>query len=372
MRIGIDARPLISDYPSGIGIYLLNIIQYISKHDFENEYVLYSNKKIRSDIQLGQQFEERIIDGKIGTLWLRFLVCRELKKDNINIFWGTQHILPKKVKGIKYILTVHDLALLINPKWGSRNNSIMQNIFLRSSVKDADFIITDSLSTQKDLINICKVRNVPMKCIYLGGIDEKKQVITKETVEAFKKRYQIKNKYFCYVGTIEPRKNIDTIVKAFEKVSDDYNGIELILAGGLGWRYEGIIDCIKNSPKVDQVKMVGYVSKEDKDILLYGSEAFLFPSHYEGFGIPILEAMENETIVITDKISSLPEVAGEAALYVENETDYNELAMQMKKVLEMSIKERDNYIKMGKKQVRKFSWEKCAQETLQVIKIQKG
>jgi glycosyltransferase involved in cell wall biosynthesis len=146
------------------------------------------------------------------------------------------------------------------------------------------------------------------------------------------------------------------------------SNIDLVLAGGLGWRYKGILKLIESSRVSEQIKLTGYVTKEEKMNLYAAAKAFLFPSHYEGFGVPILEAMAAGTVVITAKNSSLPEVAGDAALYIEDENDVNALAMQMDRVLGMSNEERHKWIEAGKGQSAKFSWEKCAEETWIALK----
>lgn len=367
MIIGLDARPLVDKQPTGIGIYLRNIMSYINENDSENEYILYSNKPLNCGIDFNINFKTKVIPGKVGTIWLRYSVPKFLKGDKVNVFWGTQHILPKKVENIRYVLTVHDLALLINRRWGSRVNAFMQNTFLRPSVKDADLLISVSESTKNDLIKICKVPGDKISVIYEGGVD-KPEFIKDTSTKYIKDKYKIGGDYFLYVGKIEPRKNIDSIVRAFNVIAAQRTDIYLVLAGGLGWRYKKILRLIQKSKYKDRIIMPGYIDYEDKAALYSEASAVVFVSHYEGFGIPVLEALSFGIPVITAENSSLPEVGGEAVIYIEDENNYNDIAVKMEYVLNLSETERNNYKLSGETQVSNFSWGRCAAETTLILK----
>lgn len=370
MRIGIDARDLLKPHPTGIGTYIDHIVSYLAEN---GNYEIYLYTPADFDLAAaGRSYPDtvkvRVVPTRLpGTLWLRYALPKVLRCDKIDIFWGASHLLPAKCKGIRYVLTVHDLALFIEPRWGKRNNVIVLKTFMPRSVNEADAILVDSLSTQNDLVRICHADESKISCVYLGGVKIEPGLICPDALKRVKEKFSIRDRYFYYVGTIEPRKNIETIVKAFEHLSNDYPDVDLVLAGVLGWRYEGILEQIECSPVKDRIRLTGYLTKEEKVNLYAGSQAFLFPSHYEGFGLPILEAMVAGTIVITDQVSSLPEVAGDAALYIEDENNVNALASQMRRSLEMDKAERSVILEAGKKQAGKFSWENCARETVKVL-----
>lgn len=168
MRIGIDARPVVSEFPSGIGIYLLEVLKGISGNT-NNHYILYTNEPIRNKAAFLTSFEQKVVKGKIGTLLICYGLKRQLKEDKIDLFWGTEHMLPLNTKGIRKVLTVHDLALLINPHWGSVNNAIMQNIFCRLSCKSADRLIAVSEATKGDLMSLLSIMADKVDVIYNGG-----------------------------------------------------------------------------------------------------------------------------------------------------------------------------------------------------------
>ena len=136
----------------------------------------------------------------------------------------------------------------------------------------------------------------------------------------------------------------------------------------MGWKYQATLDEIENSKYKEDINLAGYISKEEKEVLLHNAKCFVYPSLYEGFGLPILEAMANETLVVTSNISSIPEVGGDVALYFNNVTDFIELSKVIDKTLKMSSEEKKERIKRGTEQIRKFNWNECAERILKILK----
>lgn len=369
MRIGVDARPLVSESPSGIGIYLLEILKHLD--DNGNTYILYSNEPIRNQDPSLKRFEKRVIKGKVGTLVICFKLSNALKADKIDEFWGTEHMLPLFTKGIRRVLTVHDLALLINPKWGSKKNAIMQNVFCRLSCKCADHIIAVSEATKKDICRILHIDEKKITVIYNGGGQNEVPEFSMEEEQKIRKRLGINNNsFFAYVGNIEPRKNIENIVKAFEIAKSDLDReCKLVLAGKLGWRTDNIIKSIDNSKYKSSILLPGYISEREKEFLLQKSIAFVFPSNYEGFGIPIVEALSYGGVVITARNSSLPEVGGKVAFYVDKEYDAKGIGEKMLQCSQLSEENRFGLKANGEKWVNQFSWKKCGVQTQAVLEI---
>ena len=174
--------------------------------------------------------------------------------------------------------------------------------------------------------------------------------------------------FIFFISTIEPRKNVLNLVKAFEDVKKTYNKeLKLILAGGKGWKSEETFSYIDNSEFKEDIIIPGYIREEEKQYLYEKCKMFAYPSIYEGFGIPILEAMENGAIVLTSNISSIPEVGGDAVIYIDNPSDYMDISRGIKKILNFSDDERAIYIKKGYERARKFDWEECAGEILKIL-----
>lgn len=367
MRIGIDARPIESDKPTGIGVYLASVLNYIFKHDKENEYFLFSTTELKGDVSFDKNVKSVVIPAKIGTLWVRYTLPKYIKKYEISLFWGTEHMLPKRVEGVRYVLTVHDIALMINKKWGSRKNALMQNMFGKPSIKQADKIITISESTKRDLINRLSIKENKIEAIHIAANGAPETPLLK-TSEITINKFSCKSgqKYFYYVGSIEPRKNIEKLIKAYDQFAEDHKDYSLVLAGGLGWRYGKILKAYENAKNKNSIYFLGYLKPNEKDFLYRNCTALAFPTNYEGFGIPVLEAMSYGKPVLTSNNSSLPEIGGDLAFYCESNS-INSIKDVMIKIDSLSINEIEHLSKKEKEHFKKFSWEKCGEKTLAVL-----
>ncbi len=367
MRIGIEARALVPAKMAGISTYLDKILQYIGEHDKENEYILYSWQPFEKEHNYGPNFTFRLVPATRGLLWSVLVLPKAVKEDNLDVFWGPSHELPLLPKHVKGVLTIHDLALLINPKWGEKRHALAINLLMPGSVRRADKVVAISQSTKRDLKRILRARDKKISVIYEGGYEDQTHLVSAQGLAAAKEKYGIGDKYFFFVGTIEPRKNISTLVQAFELLATKDPAVQLVIAGGIGWRCADVLQQMENSPFADRILRVGYVDKQEKLDLYSGAVAYVLPSHYEGFGLPVLEAMSLGGIVITANNSSLPEVGGEAAFYVEDENNAADLAAKMEQVLTLNAAQRQQRIALGVAQAAKFSWEKCAKETAELL-----
>lgn len=316
MKIGIDARPLISDTPSGIGIYLADALTEF-QNETENEIILYSNEPVKAEI--AKKFKNVILPGKIGTLWCCFFIDKQLREDGIDVFWGTEHMLPLFAR-VRKVLTIHDLALLINPKWGTLKNALMQNVFLRLSVKEADCIMADSEATKKDIIRILKAQKERVRVVYPAF----KEPAYKGSLRPSRK------KYFLFVGSIDERKNVDTIIRAFDVFCDiTKENYHLVISGAKGNAIKKVRRLVAKSSHKNKIHFTGYVSEKLKAELYASASALVFPSYYEGFGYPVLEAFYYGVPLVTTRVSSIPELAGNLAYYIDDPKDYRALAKQM-------------------------------------------
>lgn len=367
MKIGIDARPL-SKKLTGIGVYLYEVIKQLSVIDTKNEYMLYSNKDLLQDISLGTNWSVVIDPFPIGTIWLNIFIPKNIKKDRLDVFWATSQILPIIKCNCISILTVHDLALLKFPV-GSSYNTFVQKLFLSRSCHTADKIISVSESTKNDFIDFFNVDKRKIKVIY-NGVTEKLFPIDKiEAKDYIQKKYEINQDFILFLGTIEPRKNIKTIIKAFYlfKKNRKFN-CKLVLAGGIGWKTKSIFELVKKLNLDEDIRFLGYIDEADKIYLYNACEFFVFPSIYEGFGIPLLEAMKCGKTTITTNISSMPEVIGTegAGLMIDDYHDYKTLATYFKKLY--TDKEYNNsFREKAIEQSRKFSYSLCAKATLELL-----
>lgn len=371
MKIGIDGRALVKKR-TGIGTYTYEIIKQLNDMDKKNEYYIYSNKKIYIDFTLNNNFYICEYQSKIGTMWLYKKLPKILNKDKIEIFWGTQHCLPKRnkyTKNIKYILTIHDLAIQKIKNVGSMYNTIVQKLILRKSCINANKIIAVSKATKNDIVQCMKIKENKIDVIYEGIIQSKNSEVQKEKYEEIRQKFNLENdKFIFFLSTIEPRKNLDTAIKAFELYKYyEKDNLKFVISGGKGWKNKKTFKLIDNSNYKSDIIVTGYITEEEKNFFFLNCEAYIYPSLYEGFGLPILEAMKNKAIVITTDVSSIPEVAGNAVLYLNDCYDIEQLYKLIKKSIGLSITEKEILINNGIERVKLFTWKKCTENILKEI-----
>ncbi|HDH07512.1 MAG TPA: glycosyltransferase family 1 protein, partial [Candidatus Moranbacteria bacterium] len=250
------------------------------------------------------------------------------------------------------------------------------NTLLKLAVNKSDKIIAVSNSTKLDILKFYpKIKEDKVKVIY-HGFDTKlfQKEIPQEKVSKVLASYKLPvspasgqaTSYILYVGAIQPRKNLETLVEAFDLYKKNNPAIKLVLAGGKAWQWEGTMEKIENSPYKNDIIVTGTIGFDDMVVLYRNAALFVFPSLYEGFGIPILEAFVSEVPVICANNSSLPEVGGDAVKYFDS-SNHQDLYKKIKEVLE-NDELKNILITKGKEQLQKFSWEKCAKETLDWIK----
>ena len=369
MRIGINVSVLkAGENVSGIGYYTYRIVKELLDNDTENEYYLFSNCEISVHFPENSRVHNILYPCKNRLLWSRYLLGWQIQKFNLDIFWSPTHNLPiVKKKKTKYYMTVHDIAnhILENISQSKSNQQKYLRLILDHSCKIADGIIAPSNATKNDLVEHFRVVPQKISVIYEGG--DKESNVKPAGEQELEEKYRVKKPYFLYVGTLQPRKNIETIVDSFLRLAKNESTAKLVLAGGTGWGMDKVLNKIRKSSFKDRIILTGYVSEEEKAGLYKNAEAFLFPSQYEGFGIPVLESFSYGVPVITAKNSSLPEVGGNAAIYIENVMSPAELEECMKKIFGLSEADRMLLSEKGIQQFNKFTWKKCAREIFELF-----
>jgi glycosyltransferase involved in cell wall biosynthesis len=271
------------------------------------------------------------------------------------------------------VVTIHDLGFYYYPE----AHTLSQNLYLRWSTRYnariATRVIADSVATRNDLLRYYRVPGERIEVVYPGRDEALGPVRDPEVLQDVRARYGLSEPYLLYVGTLHPRKNLVRLVQAFSAFTKAMAAgpakpkaePQLVLAGQKGWLYEEILNQVRKLDLVDRVVFTGYVPDADLPAVLSGAVAFVFPSLYEGFGLPVLEAMACGTPVICSNVSSLPEVAGEAALQVDP-LDVEALAEAIHWVIS-DAGLRATLVERGYEQVQRFSWQRCASQVLQVL-----
>ena len=371
MRIGIDCRYILNvehGELAGVGHYTYFLIKHLLEIDKENEYFLFFyNIKIKCP-----EFEQANVKciyfpglenmGKIPFFYRHWFLPLILRLHKLDIYHNPANIIPLFYFK-KSIITIHDLALYKNKDWFSERHFFNEKILIPFSIYKAKKIIAVSENTKNDLINIFKVKPEKIKVIYEGVEDYNKFKLEENKI---RENLKFKDPFFLFIGTLEPRKNLVRLIEAFNlflKENKNQN-FKLVLAGKKGWKDEQIFETINKNNLQNSVIYLGYVNLSEKIYLLKNALAFVFPSLYEGFGLPILEAMNLGVPIITSNISSIPEIVIDNALLIDP-YDINSIKAGLE---EMSLNEklRRDLINKGQGIAQNFTWQECAKKTLAV------
>jgi len=369
MKIGINAQ-LMAGARAGIGNYIYNLVNALGRVDSINQYLLFVKGMEAGSARAKNQ--EVIIASPVSSaswariLWEQFVLPFELKTSDVDIMHFPDYALPVFFDTKPWIITVHDLAFKLFPETFSRGKLATKLALIGPSLSKAAKIIAVSENTKKDLMDIYNVSSSRIEVIYNGvNLEIYKPLDTETVKEELGAKFNLKPGYILYVGTLEPRKNIVNVVKAFKELKDHYHiPQQLVIGGSKGWLYQEIFRSVNEYGLAGEVVFTGYVPEGDLPLLYNGAGVFVYPSLYEGFGLPPLEAMACGTPVVTSNVSSLPEVVGDAGLLVEPR-DSLALADAIHRVLnnpelaaELSAK--------GVGRARLFTWEEAARKTLTV------
>lgn len=366
----IDARSM-DKRQSGVGSYVTHLIQGLKTANKKHRYALMVTS--RQAAALPDYFKEFEIytvpfsseNHVMGDPWEFILLPRLLRNNAIDIFHGPAFMAPPFHKGFQSVATIHDLVAFHHPHTIPMKYAFYMRFLIKLMIRRAGGIITDSEFIRNEIIKMFHVDEKKVFAIPIAASEMFKPTEDKSRIEKLKELYGINKRYFLHVGNIEPRKNLTNLFRAcdrvWERLGQDF---QLVVVGKKGWLYRGIFDTLRETKCAHDVIFTGYVREEDIPALYSGADFFIFPSIYEGFGLPILEAMRCGTPVITSNVSSMPEVAGDAALYVDPSKP-EDIA---EKILELVYNKtlREKMREKGFLQAAKFSWEKTARKILNV------
>jgi len=364
MLIGIDSSRYGNELATGVEHYSYKIINgladEISKSK-EDKAVLYSKKRLA--LSKKKNVSTKLI--KTKRLWTLWGLSREMKKTPPDVLFVPSHVLPLTLPK-KSVIMIHDVAF----KYLKKSYSWFQYRYLdwstRFAVKHATTIIVPSASTKDDIMHFYKCTGKKIKVVHHGfdplDISEKEVSDVFSKSEIFK-YFEIKkdSKYIFFVGRLENKKNLVRLVEAFYEFSRVHDDYRLILAGSRGVGADRIVKMVNKLRLADKVIMPGYITDSEKAALYKYCTVFAFPSLYEGFGFPILEAFNFKKPVLTSHVSCLPEVAGEAAHYVDP-YDPENIAMGLEKLVN-DINYSDRLVKLGNERLQLFNWEKAVKQT---------
>ncbi len=362
MVIGIDASRAERAESTGTENYSFNLIRHLAQIDKINSYILYFRKKLKNELaseSLGANFKNRIISCPV--LWTHCGLSAEMLFNSPDTLFVPAHVLPI-IHPKNSIVTIHGLEYEYCPEnytYLSRNYLRQSTIF---SAKNARKIIVPSENTGKDLVKFYKINPDKIAAIPHG--------VAEYPAMAGEKKETGNNgeRHILFIGRLEARKNISRLVEAFnifKEKNSAVKNVKLVLAGKRGVGFDKIRKTIVDSAYRSDIILKGYVSETEKNKLLKNALVFAYPSLYEGFGLPILEAQSMGAPVLTSNASSIPEVAGEGAVLIDPES-VGEIANALTS-LTVNSDLRKKVIASGFHNIKRFSWEKCARETLKIL-----
>lgn len=366
MLIGIDASRAARARHTGTEAYALHLIRALVNIKCDCQLRMYTPTPLPPDLMHGENGaagEVRVIP--LPRLWTHLRLAWEVRRFPPDILFVPAHVIPL-VCPVPTVVTVHDLGYLYYPQAHRPFDRWYLDWTTRRHTRLATRVIADSQATRADLVRFYGAEPDRIIVVYPGRDEALRRVDDAAIIEAVKAHYEIADGYLLYLGTLQPRKNLIRLVEAFARLQPSAaQPQQLVLAGKKGWLYDDLFARVQSLGLSRHVTFAGYVADEDKAALISGATALVYPSLYEGFGLPVLEAMACGVPVLTSNVSSLPEVAGDAALLV-NPQDTDSIAAGMVRLI-ADIDLRRSLVEKGYAQVRRFSWAKAAHQVLQVL-----
>lgn len=360
---------ILNNKPTGLGVYCKNILSRLSKLDID--YVVYNStldiSKIIKDSNINQikincNSKNKLVSVLLRNYKFNSLVNKKSKAEKITVYSPTQH--GVKGKNINQIITIHDLLPLIYPS-GRYHQYFYYKYILPKIIKKAEKIITISENTKNDIIKYYGTDSEKVIVIY-NGYDKPKLIDKEYSVKYIENKYKVKD-YLLMIGIHYRYKNLHNVIIAYSKIRTDINK-KLVIVGNYNTKYGFELKKLVNELNLNKyVIFTGYIDEEDKNFMYQAANLFIYPSLYEGFGLPILEAMANGTPVICSNTSSLPEVAGNAALLF-NPNSIDDIERCILLLTDEKDASTEALIRKGYENIKRFSWENTVLKIKEVLK----
>jgi glycosyltransferase involved in cell wall biosynthesis len=370
--VGIDYTPAY-EQGGGIGRYVRELVTALAFQDQETIYRLFVSGARVDELPVPPANNFIWKSTQISPTWLariwhraRLGIPVEVFTGRVDLYHATDFVLPPTLSGTRTLLTVHDLSFVRVPDSASPKLKSYLDVVVPRSVINADHVLADSYATKKDLVELYGVPDEKVT-VLLSGVDSRfYQVKDSSAIMTTRSLYNLdeSSPYILSVGTVQPRKNYGLLIKALAQLRSKGYDLSLVIAGGKGWLEDPIYQTLHDEQMENYVHFIGFADEEHLPALYSGACCLAFPSLYEGFGLPVLEAMACGTPVITSNVSSLPEVAGDAALLV-NPYNLDELVHALQRLIDDNDL-RQQLIERGLERVKQFTWVKAARQLRQI------
>lgn len=363
MRIGFDAKRAVSNF-TGLGNYSRFVISNLMKYYPANEYKLFIPKMPSASSAETMQTEDEMYSLKNTRMpfWRTMGIVKDIKREHVELYHGLSNELPFKIDrtNVKSVVTIHDLIFLRYPQFYSWVDRLIYNTKAKYACKVADKIIAVSECTKRDIVNSYNIDPSKIEVVYQGCFPIFKERATEMKIAEVKAKYNLPDNYLLSLGSIEERKNILLIVKALKQIPD----IHFFAIGKKKEYAQRVLNYAIENGLEDRVHLISNVPLVDLPAILQSAKIFIYPSLYEGFGIPIIEALNSEVPVIAAKGSCLEESGGADTIYIDPENE-DELALQVNMLLK-NDELRRKMVKNGKEYVKRFSDKICTDALIQV------
>lgn len=351
----------------GIGVYSQSLLDEFqkSKHNILPLRFYMKENIVTDDIVLKDKLQYSVHSGLSAIFNHPIGNFSKIEKE-LDLFFAPDHHIPY-LKSKPVVATVMDIIPFIHPEWTSSRFRKLKNFAFKKAILSADHIITISEYSKNDIINYFKIDESNISVVPLGVDKKYFKIIDKDKKQNILKKYNIEKDFFIFIGTLQPRKNILRIIEAFEQLPLEIKEQnQLIIIGQNGWNTDELMNKLTYLEESGHGKWINYIPEDDMLALFQSAISLVYPSLYEGFGLPIIEAFASSCPVISSNTTSIPEVAGDAAILV-NPSSVKEISNAMYRIA-TNIDLRNELIALGLKQVKKFTWKKSADEHMKVFK----
>lgn len=368
--IALDYTPAY-EQGGGIGRYVRELVDALAEIDTTTDYRLFVAGTHHENLPLQPGSNFSWCGTTLSPRWLTRIWHRariplpvEAFTGSVNLYHATDFVLPPVRRQTRTLLTVHDLSFVRVPEAASPRLKAYLDVWVPKSAYRADHILADSTATKHDLIELYRIPDEKIT-VLLSGVDARFKPASEAGQQAIREKYRLGDwRFVLAVGTIQPRKNYARLIYALKQLHDAGSDLHLVIAGGKGWLEDPIYTAISKTNMEAYVHFIGFADEPDLNALYTAASCFAFPSLYEGFGLPILESMRCGTPVVTSNTSSLPEVAGDAALIVDP-YDVEAIATAIQKSVS-DLEVREQLIEQGYIRAQQFTWDKSARQLLRI------
>jgi glycosyltransferase involved in cell wall biosynthesis len=372
LRVAINAQLLSfkDDYrQAGVSNYIYQLVNNVPRLDPQNQYFAYLNtssgaETVKADNLTPIATHLPTSRPPFRILWEQTLFPLSLRSRQADLVHCPMHVLPFLSRRRRKVVTIHDLAFMTFPGSHKRWNRLYLRLFTRWSLGQADRVIAVSESTRREIVRLFGMPRRMIDVVY-NGVDERFAPQPAAAVERFRREKGLPSRFILYLGTLEPRKNVEALLRAYAAARKTLpQDVKLVVAGGKGWGYEPVFETAEKLDLGDTLQFPGFVPDDELPLWYSAAEIFVYPSLYEGFGLPPLEAMACGTPVIASNSTSLPEVVGDAGILVSPHDDDALRDAILRVAGDQSL--REEMSRKGIERAAMFSWVETAIKTIRV------